>query len=295
MAPVLCRCTRPTRRGPASMRPWGTVRASTRSAAISPPPSGSEGPRGYRVSSDVSRRYRALPQRRPPPAITPHRRNPVVVAPDSSARISVRVTQQSGGSLPKTVSLYYSVNYLAFTQLAMNYQASDTTYVATIPQQTTNTAVRYFVAAADSFGQTVRLANSAASGGIASDTSKGFFFYTSLVRALTIQDVQTTPYVNGRTPYLGARGLAVRDHHGRYHPDLPVPCHHGQHECLVHAEHECSVERHLADNIRYDRPEADGSPAERRQRDRHRHRAGTVRRDASRQYHGRGEADERQS
>lgn len=165
--------------------------------------SGSEGPRGYRISpmypGDI-----VFAQAPTPPAISSHRRNPVVVTPDSSARVSVRVTQQSGGSLPKTVSLYYSANYGAFTQLAMNYQASDTTYVGTIPQQTTNTVVRYFVAVADSFGQTVRLANSAASGGIASDTSKGFFFYTSLVRALTIQDVQTTPYVNGRSPYLGA-------------------------------------------------------------------------------------------
>jgi hypothetical protein len=165
--------------------------------------SGSEGPRGYRICP-INPGDIVFAKAPTPPAIASHRRNPVVVTPDSSARISVRVTQQTNGSLPKTVSLYYSANYAAFTALTMNYQASDTTYVATIPQQTTNTVVRYFVAVADSFGQTVRLANSATSGGIASDTSKGFFIYTSLVRALTIQDVQTTPYVNGRTPYLGA-------------------------------------------------------------------------------------------
>ncbi len=165
--------------------------------------SGAEGPRGYRICpmypGDIV--FAKAPT---PPLISSHRRNPVVVTPDSSARISVRVTQQPNGSLPKTIQLYYSANYAAFTPLTMAYQASDTTYVATIPQQTTNTVVRYFVAVADSFGQTVRLANSAATGGIAADTSKGFFFYTSLVRALTIQDVQYTPYVNGRTPYLGA-------------------------------------------------------------------------------------------
>jgi hypothetical protein len=165
--------------------------------------SGSEGPRGYRISpmypGDIV--FASAPT---PPLISSHRRNPVVVTPDSTAKISVRVLQQTNGSLPKTVQLYYSTNYGSFVPLTMSYQSSDTTYVATIPQQTTNTVVRYFVAVADSFGQTVRLANSSATGGIASDTSKGFFFYSSLVRALTIQDVQYTPYVNGRTPYLGA-------------------------------------------------------------------------------------------
>ncbi|MCC6395650.1 MAG: T9SS type A sorting domain-containing protein [Bacteroidetes bacterium] len=165
--------------------------------------SGSEGPRGYRIApiypSDIV--FSEVPT---PPLVSTHRRNPVVVTPDSTATVSVRVTQQSGGSLPKTVSLLYSVNYGAFQSVEMTYQASDTTYVGVIPQQQTDRLVRYFVSVADSFGQTVRLANSSTNGGIASDTSKGFFFYTSLLRPLTIQDVQYTPYVNGRSPYLGA-------------------------------------------------------------------------------------------
>ena len=165
--------------------------------------SGSEGPRGYRISpiypNDIV--FATAPT---PPLISTHRRNPVVVSPDSTARISVKVTQQAGGSIPKTVSLLYSINYASFQTLSMTYQASDTTYVGVIPQAPTNAVVRYFIAVADSFGQTVRLANSSTSGGIASDTSKGFFFYTALLRPLTIADVQFTPYVNGRSPYLGA-------------------------------------------------------------------------------------------
>jgi hypothetical protein len=86
----------------------------------------------------------------------------------------------------------------------MNYQASDTTYIGVIPSQTANAFVNYFVEVADSFAQVVYLANSSTNTGIAADTSKGFFFYTSLDRALTIPDVQYTPYVHGRTPYLGA-------------------------------------------------------------------------------------------
>jgi len=165
--------------------------------------SGSEGPRGYRISpiypNDIV--FATAPT---PPLISTHRRNPVVVTPDSTATVSVRVTQQTNGSLPKTVSLLYSVSYASFQTVAMTYRASDTSYVGVIPQQQTNAFVRYFISVADSFGQTVRLANSATSGGIASDTSKGFFCYTSLLRPLTIQDVQSTPFINGRSPYLGA-------------------------------------------------------------------------------------------
>lgn len=164
--------------------------------------SGSEGPRGYRISpiypSDV-----VFTKNPTPPLISAHRRNPVVVSPDTTATVSVKVTKQTNGSSPKTVSLLYNVNSGTYLTLSMNYQASDTTYVGVIPKQVANTVVRYFVQVADSFGQTVRLANSATSG-IAADTSKGVFFYTSLARPLTIADVQFTPYINGRTPYLGA-------------------------------------------------------------------------------------------
>jgi hypothetical protein len=164
--------------------------------------SGSEGPRGYRIAplypSDV-----VLAKAPAPPLITAHRRNPVVVSPDTTATISVKVTRQANGSSPSTVSLIYSAGNAAFIAVPMSFSASDTTYVGVIPKQATNTLVRYFVQVADSFAQVIRLANSATSG-IASDTSKGFFFYNALNRPLTIRDVQYTPYINGRTPYLGA-------------------------------------------------------------------------------------------
>ncbi len=165
--------------------------------------SGSEAPRGYRICplypGDIVFTTNPVP-----PLASTHRRNPIIVTPNDTAAISVKVTRQSNGSLPKTVSLLYSVNGGVFSTLSMSYNAADTTYLAVIPKQLANAGVRYFVQVADSFGQTVRLANSSTNTGIAADTSKGFFFYTSLNRPLTIQDVQQTPYVNGRTPYLGA-------------------------------------------------------------------------------------------
>lgn len=162
--------------------------------------SGSESPRGYRIAplypSDIVLGI-------VPPLLSAHRRNPVVVPPDSTPRISVKATVQLGGNPIQGVSVFYSLNGAPFVSVAMTYQAFDTTYNAQIPQQSVNTVVRYFIKATDVLSHTAILANSAVSG-LAADTSKGFFFYTVLNRPLTIRDIQTTPYINGRTPYLGA-------------------------------------------------------------------------------------------
>jgi hypothetical protein len=173
--------------------------------------SGSENPRGYRISplfyGDVV--FGAVL-----PSITTHRRNPVVVPPDSAPRVTVRVTRLPGGFPVNAVQLNYSVNNGAFTPVAMTYQPADSTYLGTIPTRPAGSAVRYFIRAADSAGNASILASSAF-GAFGSDTSKGFFFYDVLNRPLTIQDVQSTPFLNGRSAYQGAvtplRGVITAD------------------------------------------------------------------------------------
>jgi hypothetical protein len=165
--------------------------------------SGSDGTRGYRIAP-VYKGDVVINPNPAPPLVSSHRRYPVVVTPDTAASIAIKVTKQANGSNPQTISLLYSINNAAFQTVAMSYQASDTTYVGIIPKQGAGTFVKYFVQVVDSIAQVVRLANSSTSGGVATDTSKGLFCYTSLSRALTIQDVQYTPFINGRTPYLGA-------------------------------------------------------------------------------------------
>jgi hypothetical protein len=164
--------------------------------------SGQEGPRGYRISpiypSDIV--FNPNPA---PPLVTSHRRYPVVVTPDTTATITVKATKQTFGSAVKTISLLYSINGAAYQAISMTRVLPDSAY-AVIPKQPANTTVRYFVEVVDSLDQVVRLANSAATSSLARDTSKGVFLYTSLARPLTIQDVQYTPFINGRTPYLGA-------------------------------------------------------------------------------------------
>jgi hypothetical protein len=162
--------------------------------------SATENARGYRISP-IFRGDVVIGIVRP--SVTTHRRNPIVVPPDSAARITVRVTRQSGGFPIAGVSLMYSLNNAPFVTLPMSYNAADSTHGAEIPNQVAGTFVHYFVQAQDSAGNLTTLASSAF-GGAGSDTAKGFFFYTVLDRPMTIHDLQYTPYLNGRSPYLGA-------------------------------------------------------------------------------------------
>ncbi len=136
------------------------------------------------------------------PTISNHLRHPVIVTPDSIPEITVRV---AAGTFPlDSVLLYSSINGGSFTKTQMLLNISDSLYHATIPAHIADTFVKYFIKAKDSQSEATILA-SAATGGTGADTSLGFFFYTVLNRPLTIQDVQFTPYKNGRSPYVGAR------------------------------------------------------------------------------------------
>ncbi len=162
--------------------------------------SGSENPRGYRIAPVY---YGDIVFGIVLPSVTTHRRNPIIVNTDSTADISVRATQQPGGAAISTVELLYSVDGGPLTTVNMTFNASDSTYHGQIPPQAEGSFVSYFVKATDANTNSQILASSAF-GGASSDTSKGMFFYKVLNSDLTIQDVQYTPYVNGRTGYLAA-------------------------------------------------------------------------------------------
>ncbi len=161
--------------------------------------SGAEAPRGYRIApllpGDIVYGSAVLP------VVTTHRRNPIIVPPDSSPVVSCRITRGSVGI--QRAELRYSLDNGPFVALNMALNISDTTYRATIPQQSANTLVRYYISVTDSLGNTVKLASSATDGS-QTDTLRGFFFYTVLNRPVTIRDIQYTPYTNGRSGYIGA-------------------------------------------------------------------------------------------
>jgi hypothetical protein len=171
--------------------------------------SGTEANRGYRICpifvGDI--KYGKIA-----PGVITHRRYPVIVAKDSSPLITAKAYKQvtgvvSGANL-STVKLVFSVNNGAWQEVTMTatQPAVDSLYQGRIPVQAAGSTVRYFVKATDVDTQVTTLANS---GSLTQyDTSKGFFFYKSLDRTiqkvLTIRDVQTTIYINGRSPYVGA-------------------------------------------------------------------------------------------
>lgn len=165
--------------------------------------SGGENPRGYRICplypGDVIYGISL-------PTVVSHRRYPVVVSSADSVRILGRFWQTLGGYPLSQQKLVVSINGGPWTEQSMTLFSADSTYEALILDGDgnpwpVNTSVRYFMKAIDDHGNQKILANS--SGSVGSDTSKGFFFYTVLDRPLTIQDIQYTPYGNGRTPYLG--------------------------------------------------------------------------------------------
>ncbi|MBS4028304.1 MAG: T9SS type A sorting domain-containing protein, partial [Ignavibacteriales bacterium] len=117
------------------------------------------------------------------------------------ARITCIVRE--GENPVNAVQLFYRVNYGVFQPLSMAATSGDTLYEAVIPQQSVNSFVNYFIKVADDNDSVTILASSATDGSQL-DTSKGFFFYTVLNRALTIADIQYTPFLNGRSGYIGA-------------------------------------------------------------------------------------------
>lgn len=165
--------------------------------------SGGENPRGYRICplfiGDVVYGISL-------PTVTTHRRYPVVVSSADTVRIQGRFWQTVGGYPLAQEKLVVSVNNGPWTEQTMSLIGADSTYEALILDGDgnpwpANTSIRYFLKAIDDHGNSRLLANSSTT--VANDSSKGFFFYTVLDRPLTIQDVQYTPYSNGRTPYLG--------------------------------------------------------------------------------------------
>jgi hypothetical protein len=173
--------------------------------------SGGENPRGYRISpiepNDV-----VLGVARP--SVYSVRRYPVIVLQDSAPRIEAVIKIGPGGSTIESRLLNYSVDNGPFIIDTMLVVSGDTLYQATIPIQPVGSFIRYFIKATDINGYSTISANGAG-GGLGADTTKGFYFYHVTTEILTINDIQFTPFANGRSPYVGAvttiQGIVTAD------------------------------------------------------------------------------------
>jgi hypothetical protein len=172
--------------------------------------SGGESARGYRICpmfpGDIVYNLKA------PPGISTERRYPVVVTKDSIPLITAKAYQATNplaATYPvDTVQLFYSINNGNWQTVGMTAPQVfvDSVYQGKIPKQPAGTVVRYFVKVTDNNADSTILANGETI--TEYDTSSGFFFYKVLDRSaqhlLSIHDIQYTPYVNGRSPYVGA-------------------------------------------------------------------------------------------
>ncbi len=150
----------------------------------------------------------------PKPAISRVRRYPVIVTPDSACKIEAVIRPTTGGKPIANRELYYSIDNGPFNVVEMEAIAGDTLYRGLIPIQPIGTFIKYFLKATDT-DNNFTISASGAGGGLGSDTSRGFYFYKVTDGNLTIQDIQYTPYTNGRSPYVGAvttiRGIVTAD------------------------------------------------------------------------------------
>ncbi len=148
------------------------------------------------------------------PSVTTVRRYPVIVTPDSAAKVEAVIKVLQNGKPIASRQIFYSINNSPFNTLTMQPIAGDTLYQGLIPIQPIGTFVKYFLNVTDTDGNST-ISASGAGGGFGSDTSKGFYFYKVTDGNLTIQDVQHTPFTNGRSPYVGAvttlRGIVTAD------------------------------------------------------------------------------------
>lgn len=138
-----------------------------------------------------------------PPSISSISRTPVLVS--GGQNVTVNATIQDPDGTVADAKLYYKVNSGATNILTMTNTGGNN-WQAVIPGQTDSSLVDFYLKAVDNLGNTTT--NPA-------DTVKNKYFYLVLNRALTIQDVQYSPFGSGFSAYnnyeVTVRGIVTAD------------------------------------------------------------------------------------
>lgn len=128
-----------------------------------------------------------------PPAISSVRRDAALVGPNQAVSVTARIFDLDQGGSVTGAQLRYRVNHGDRISLNMVENSSDSTWSATIPGITMDSAfVDYYIWAQDNDGM---------SSTNPIDTVRGNYFYLVLNRDLTIQDVQYSPLGSGFSAY----------------------------------------------------------------------------------------------
>ena len=138
-----------------------------------------------------------------PPSITEITRNPVIVPYNQSVTVSAKIKDPDGSVV--NAKLYWRKNSETNNEVVMT-ATSDSTFEAVIPAQSDSCLVDYFITSEDNVG------NKSVT---PSDTTKSRYFYLVLDRALTIQDVEYSPFGSGYSGYnnydVTVRGIVTAD------------------------------------------------------------------------------------
>ena len=127
-----------------------------------------------------------------PPTITSVKRNPFMVAPNQSVEVSAKIIDFDGQIT--SAFLKYQVDEGAVQEVSMAKQ-NDTLYTATIPGvATAESIVNYYIEATDDSNQVSTNP---------SNIANNRYFYPVLDRALTIKDVQYSPFGSGISAFNG--------------------------------------------------------------------------------------------
>ena len=137
------------------------------------------------------------------PSISNLTRNPVFVGYGDPVTITAQIVDQDGSI--NNAKLYYRKNMGVNTEVGMTNTTGDE-WQAIIPAQSDSSLIDFFITAEDDDNNVTIYP---------ADTTRNRFFYLVLNRAITIQDVQYSPYGSGFSGYNGyevtVRGIVTAD------------------------------------------------------------------------------------
>lgn len=122
-----------------------------------------------------------------PPVISSVKRSKNLISSSDAVDIEAKIIVPGGGTV-KRAELVYSVSGAAYQTLRM--ASTDSIYKTQVPPKPNGAYIKYYIKAQNSFGDSTY---------VPADTSLGLYFYLVRDGALTIKDVQWTPFGYGST------------------------------------------------------------------------------------------------
>lgn len=126
-----------------------------------------------------------------PPQISAITANPMVPTSSQTVTVSANIVDPNAGGSVVSATLYYAVGATNMSYTSLPMTASGSTYSATIPAQSNNAFVKYYICATDNDNLTACQSNV--------PNNANPFVYLVKDNGLEIYDVQYTPFTDGNS------------------------------------------------------------------------------------------------